>query len=240
MFWLPLLFFPCLRNCHISKELLFEWMVTSVKPELRPPPSHRLIYILILFILPQPESFASLSCCYWKFAPSQQCLFTYYLLGVCHILQLLYTFIFFFQVFNWWLVSLRYILQYYLTSLTISGSFLQPLDTDCEFFFIYLKITDTFFFFFQITGCKDVEYTAAEMKIVDCNVYNLRASAIFTEEGTDVKEILDTKSVSITRDAVKFKTLYEDAYMKPNLPYTLKVSCYFWVKISLLEETVGL
>nr|AEC50080.1 alpha-2-macroglobulin [Pacifastacus leniusculus] len=73
-----------------------------------------------------------------------------------------------------------------------------------------------------ISGCREVELTAAEMKIIDCNVYSLKASAIVTEEGTGV-EITSAASVSITRNAVSFKTIYEDAYMKPNLPYSLKV-----------------
>nr|XP_053631516.1 A.superbus venom factor 1-like [Cherax quadricarinatus] len=60
------------------------------------------------------------------------------------------------------------------------------------------------------------------MKVIDCNVYSLKASVIVTEEGTDV-EMKREASVSITRNAVSFKTIYADEYMKPNLPYTLKV-----------------
>ncbi|XP_069170706.1 murinoglobulin-1-like [Procambarus clarkii] len=73
-----------------------------------------------------------------------------------------------------------------------------------------------------ISGCKEVEVQASELRIIDCDVYSLKASAIVTEEGTGV-EIKKDASVSITRNAVTFKTIYEDAYMKPNLPYSLKV-----------------
>ncbi|KAK8754666.1 hypothetical protein OTU49_017522, partial [Cherax quadricarinatus] len=72
------------------------------------------------------------------------------------------------------------------------------------------------------SGCREVKFTAQEMKVIDCNVYSLQASVIVTEEGTDV-EMKREASVSITRNAVSFKTIYEDEYMKPNLPYTLKV-----------------
>lgn len=84
------------------------------------------------------------------------------------------------------------------------------------------KLT-VWFLSFQISGCQDVEYTAAEMKFVDCNVHSLSASAIFTEDGTDIAETA-SGHMSINRKAVTFKTLYADAYMKPNLPYTLKVN----------------
>nr|XP_045625235.1 murinoglobulin-2-like isoform X1 [Procambarus clarkii] len=73
-----------------------------------------------------------------------------------------------------------------------------------------------------ISGCREVELTSAQMKIIDCNVYSLKASAVVTEEGTGV-EITHDASVSISRTAIKFKTIYKDTYMKPNLPYTLKV-----------------
>nr|XP_053627786.1 murinoglobulin-2-like [Cherax quadricarinatus] len=72
------------------------------------------------------------------------------------------------------------------------------------------------------SGCREVKLTAQEMKVIGCNVYSLQASVIVTEEGTDV-EMKREASVSITRNAVSFKTIYEDEYMKPNLPYTLKV-----------------
>lgn len=74
----------------------------------------------------------------------------------------------------------------------------------------------------SITGCKDFEITAEEMRITDCNVYNLRASAMVEEDGTGVVLGAGT-SASVLRTAVTFETVYEDNYKKPNLPYTLKV-----------------
>lgn len=74
----------------------------------------------------------------------------------------------------------------------------------------------------QITGCKDFEVTAEEMRITDCNVYNLRASATVEEEGTGVTMNAGT-SANVVRTAVRFEAIYEDNYKKPNLPYTLKV-----------------
>ncbi|XP_069170709.1 murinoglobulin-1-like [Procambarus clarkii] len=59
-----------------------------------------------------------------------------------------------------------------------------------------------------ISGCKEVEVQASELRIIDCDVYGLKASAIVTEEGTGV-EIKKDASVSITRKAVTFKTIYE-------------------------------
>lgn len=75
----------------------------------------------------------------------------------------------------------------------------------------------------QISGCRDVELTTAEMKIIDCNVHRLRATAVVTEAGTDV-EMQTSSRITITRTAVTFKTIYADKYVKPNLPFTLKVS----------------
>ncbi|XP_047480379.1 alpha-1-inhibitor 3-like [Penaeus chinensis] len=73
-----------------------------------------------------------------------------------------------------------------------------------------------------ITGCKDFEITAEEMRITDCNVYNLRASAVVEEEGTGVT-FSATTSANVMRTAVNFETVYADNYKKPNLPYTVKV-----------------
>ncbi|XP_042884512.1 alpha-1-inhibitor 3-like isoform X2 [Penaeus japonicus] len=73
-----------------------------------------------------------------------------------------------------------------------------------------------------ITGCKDFEVTAEEMRITDCNVYNLRASATVEEEGTGVTMNAGS-SANVVRTAVRFEAIYEDNYKKPNLPYTLKI-----------------
>ncbi|KAK4322438.1 hypothetical protein Pmani_006778 [Petrolisthes manimaculis] len=73
-----------------------------------------------------------------------------------------------------------------------------------------------------ISGCTDVEETAAKLQIVDCNVYSLKVNAVVTEEGTGVEAMAST-TTSIQRRLITFKTLYKDQYMKPNLPFTLKM-----------------
>ncbi|XP_071524396.1 alpha-1-inhibitor 3-like [Panulirus ornatus] len=73
-----------------------------------------------------------------------------------------------------------------------------------------------------IFGCADVKLTAAEMQVIDCNVYSLTANAIVAEEGTGVELKADGR-ISITRNPITFKTLYEDRFMKPNLPFSLKL-----------------
>ncbi|XP_071524048.1 murinoglobulin-2-like isoform X2 [Panulirus ornatus] len=73
-----------------------------------------------------------------------------------------------------------------------------------------------------ISGCRDMELTSAEMKIIDCDVYQIAANAIVTEEGTGV-QMRTYSRITITRSAVAFKTLYTDSYVKPNLPFTLKL-----------------
>lgn len=75
----------------------------------------------------------------------------------------------------------------------------------------------------QIHGCSDIVVSADEMRIMDCSVYSVRASAVVEEEGTGV-QMTATESTSITRSAVSFKSLYKDEFMKPNLPYSVKVS----------------
>lgn len=76
---------------------------------------------------------------------------------------------------------------------------------------------------FQIHGCSDVVVSANEMRIMDCNVYSVRANALVEEEGTGVL-MTASSSTSITRTAVSFKSVYKDDFMKPNLPYRVKVS----------------
>ncbi|KAG7169002.1 Alpha-2-macroglobulin-like 4 [Homarus americanus] len=53
-------------------------------------------------------------------------------------------------------------------------------------------------------------------------VNTVRAKAILTEEGTGVV-LSGVTRASVSRRAVDFKTIFNDNYMKPNLPYTLKV-----------------
>ncbi|XP_063849335.1 alpha-2-macroglobulin-like [Scylla paramamosain] len=79
------------------------------------------------------------------------------------------------------------------------------------------KITNT-----TIHGCRDIMVPADELRIMDCNVYSVRASALVEEEGTGL-QMTESQSTSITRSAVNFKTLYKDEFMKPNLPYSVKL-----------------
>lgn len=74
----------------------------------------------------------------------------------------------------------------------------------------------------QITGCTEVEASLAELQVQDCNAYSIGLKALFVEEGTGVEEE-KSSSVHIGKTAVRFKTVYKDDYMKPNVPYTMKV-----------------
>ncbi|XP_063596598.1 alpha-1-inhibitor 3-like [Penaeus indicus] len=74
----------------------------------------------------------------------------------------------------------------------------------------------------SIAGCKDISVAAKELRIIDCRVFRLSATAVVEEDGTGVR-LNDTASASISRTAVNFVTVYEDNYKKPNLPFTLKV-----------------
>lgn len=60
------------------------------------------------------------------------------------------------------------------------------------------------------------------MQVIDCHVYSLSASAAVEEAGTGV-QLSANSLLSITRSAVNFKPLYKDEFMKPNLPFTIKV-----------------
>ncbi|ROT60960.1 alpha-2-macroglobulin [Penaeus vannamei] len=73
-----------------------------------------------------------------------------------------------------------------------------------------------------ITGCKDISVTSKELRITDCHVFRLSATAVVEEDGTGVR-LNHTASASVSRSAVNFVTVYEDNYKKPNLPFTLKV-----------------
>ncbi|XP_066939900.1 alpha-2-macroglobulin-like [Macrobrachium rosenbergii] len=72
------------------------------------------------------------------------------------------------------------------------------------------------------SGCKDFEVLNSEMRTVDCSIYSVSVGALLTEEGTGV-EMTQSSSIEISRSPVRFKTVYNDRYMKYNLPYTLRV-----------------
>lgn len=71
-------------------------------------------------------------------------------------------------------------------------------------------------------GCHDFEVTANELRIMDCSVYNVRATATVEEEGTGVTFNASAYE-SVRRTAVTLRVVREDAYKKPNLPYVLRV-----------------
>ncbi|XP_050717838.1 alpha-2-macroglobulin-like isoform X1 [Eriocheir sinensis] len=73
-----------------------------------------------------------------------------------------------------------------------------------------------------IDGCINFAVTSEEMQVIDCSVYNLEASATVEEAGTGV-QLGGKQLVSITRSVVTFKPLYTDEFMKPNLPFTVKL-----------------
>lgn len=58
--------------------------------------------------------------------------------------------------------------------------------------------------------------------MIDCSVYSLESSATVEEAGTGV-QLGGKGRVSITRNVITFKPLYKDEFMKPNLPFTVKV-----------------
>ncbi|XP_069955764.1 murinoglobulin-1 isoform X2 [Cherax quadricarinatus] len=74
----------------------------------------------------------------------------------------------------------------------------------------------------SISGCREVEVHSEEIRMIDCSVNTVQVKAIVSEEGTGVL-LTDTSHVTVSRRALTFHTVYEDDYMKPNLPYTLKV-----------------
>ncbi|XP_064093307.1 alpha-1-inhibitor 3-like isoform X2 [Macrobrachium nipponense] len=74
----------------------------------------------------------------------------------------------------------------------------------------------------NITGCQDFEFTTEEMQVIDCHVNYMPVEVTFEEEGTGVQRSA-VSSVPITRNPVDLRELYVDKYMKPNLPFTVKV-----------------
>lgn len=78
----------------------------------------------------------------------------------------------------------------------------------------------------NITGCKTYEFTTEEMQVTDCSVYSLSVDVLFEEEGTGV-QMEAYKHLSITRNAITFREIYADEYMKPNLPTTVKVKAEY-------------
>lgn len=79
---------------------------------------------------------------------------------------------------------------------------------------------------------------ATDVRMTDCDVNRVRVRAAVTEDGTAVR-LTGSGEVSVSRTAIDFKTIYKDKYMKPHLPYTLKVGedCYSTVP-SVLHWTV--
>nr|ADT91769.1 alpha 2-macroglobulin [Penaeus indicus] len=76
-----------------------------------------------------------------------------------------------------------------------------------------------------VTGCHDNEVTAEELRLMDCSVYSVRATATTEEEGTGIT-FNATARERVRRTAVTLRGVREDAYKKPNLPYVLRVQAY--------------
>ncbi|XP_064089812.1 alpha-1-inhibitor 3-like [Macrobrachium nipponense] len=73
-----------------------------------------------------------------------------------------------------------------------------------------------------ISGCSEIRVESNDIRVADCNVYNIRAKATVAEEGTGAAEEV-TGDVGVERRAVIFETISQDEFLKPNLPFTLKV-----------------
>lgn len=78
-----------------------------------------------------------------------------------------------------------------------------------------------------------MEINAEDVRMIDCNVASLSVKAIVTEEGTAV-QLTGSSRVSVSKRAITFKPIYKDNFMKPHLPYTLKVcwSSFDWFSSS--------
>ncbi|XP_071524050.1 alpha-2-macroglobulin-like [Panulirus ornatus] len=74
----------------------------------------------------------------------------------------------------------------------------------------------------KIHGCIEMNVMAREMGLWACRIHNLLVNATVIEEGTDVA-MSKSANVRIRRLAFTFKSIHEDKYMKPNLPFTFKV-----------------
>nr|AGJ71756.1 macroglobulin [Palaemon carinicauda] len=72
------------------------------------------------------------------------------------------------------------------------------------------------------SGCKDFEVQSSELRLIDCRIHSISINALVTGEGTGV-EMKQSARVEISRNPVKFKTIYNDRYMKYNLPYNIRV-----------------
>nr|XP_053636062.1 alpha-1-inhibitor 3-like [Cherax quadricarinatus] len=73
-----------------------------------------------------------------------------------------------------------------------------------------------------IFECQDFVFSAAELQVIDCQVYTLLAVARVTEEGTGV-ELSGEAVISVFHTEVTFRSVNEDTYMKHYLPYTVQV-----------------
>lgn len=61
------------------------------------------------------------------------------------------------------------------------------------------------------------------MKIKSCRIDSLYLNALVSEEGTGIERTASTKKFEVSTTGVHFKAVYEDAFVKPNLPYKVQV-----------------
>ncbi|XP_066984019.1 alpha-1-inhibitor 3-like [Macrobrachium rosenbergii] len=73
-----------------------------------------------------------------------------------------------------------------------------------------------------ISGCNDLTVESTDIQMTDCNVNIIKAEATVTEDGTGAVET-GKGEARVERTAVHFEPLFQDNFMKPNLPSTLKV-----------------
>ncbi|KAG7168999.1 Alpha-2-macroglobulin-like 9, partial [Homarus americanus] len=73
-----------------------------------------------------------------------------------------------------------------------------------------------------ILGCQNVGVEAREVLLEECGVYRVTVQATVTEDGTGVQQA-GRGHVTVSSQPVVFTTVYSDQFMKPNLPFTIKV-----------------
>lgn len=74
----------------------------------------------------------------------------------------------------------------------------------------------------QLSGCKDISIESASARLIDCSVRSVGLTAIVTEHGTGVT-LQGTGRIRVSSSPISFEEIYKDNYMKPSLPYYLKV-----------------
>ncbi|XP_068250438.1 alpha-1-inhibitor 3-like [Palaemon carinicauda] len=73
-----------------------------------------------------------------------------------------------------------------------------------------------------ISGCSDITVKSSDLRIAECDINRIKAEATITDAASDEVE-KGTSEIGVQTNNVRFETLYQDDFMKPNLPFTLKV-----------------